>query len=415
MKRINWKKGMRLTEELLRKSDDCTIDFVTNSFLIASAGQFGLLPSSEPNPFELQLDINRSYVDIYSLRCFGITKGGYLIDIDSDATATIRVEFHEEHESNELILIVQVIPGQWKPTGDGMEEMQYAFSIMPSNMLFSMDKILPIARLVKEGEGWRQDENFVPPLLFVSAHPRMMELREQFLKILRSTDQQARQKLNSEGRKIVGAIWPTVQQLLITIDKESEQMSPKQLLANVQKYVSAFVCTTEIDENLDLTDADIYSNYVYTPYSYENAYLKIKEGIQLCYEIEQKIERFEKMEYKREPSRQESVEAPYISKENLVVDCKTIQTMIPIENADSDAVVYFSIKKGKREQAQFHNGSYYIKFQNGFSSTGKESDKKMKISLWASKNGIESEINIFEVTLRKSTDFKKIIWDGYRI
>ena len=44
-KRIHWTKGMRLTDDVMRASDQCLIDFAKNAFIMASSGRFGLLPT----------------------------------------------------------------------------------------------------------------------------------------------------------------------------------------------------------------------------------------------------------------------------------------------------------------------------------------------------------------------------------
>ena len=56
-KRICWKKGMRLTDEILRASDNSTMELVSNALALAAAGRFGLFPSAIP--FELSLSINK--------------------------------------------------------------------------------------------------------------------------------------------------------------------------------------------------------------------------------------------------------------------------------------------------------------------------------------------------------------------
>ena len=47
-KRICWKKGMRLTDEILRASDNSTMELVRNGVALAAAGRFGLCPSVTP-------------------------------------------------------------------------------------------------------------------------------------------------------------------------------------------------------------------------------------------------------------------------------------------------------------------------------------------------------------------------------
>ena len=61
IKRICWKKGMRLTDDILRASDNCTIELVSGAVALVAAGRFGLFPSA---PFELSLNINKGLIDV---------------------------------------------------------------------------------------------------------------------------------------------------------------------------------------------------------------------------------------------------------------------------------------------------------------------------------------------------------------
>ena len=45
-KRILWKKGMRLTDEVLTLSDKCTEEMVSNALALGACGRMGLMPSS---------------------------------------------------------------------------------------------------------------------------------------------------------------------------------------------------------------------------------------------------------------------------------------------------------------------------------------------------------------------------------
>ena len=62
-KRISWKKGMRLTDEVLLAADNCTAEALSQAFMLGCGGRFGLFPSAI-RPFEMSLSINNGYVDL---------------------------------------------------------------------------------------------------------------------------------------------------------------------------------------------------------------------------------------------------------------------------------------------------------------------------------------------------------------
>ena len=64
-KRINWKKGMRLTDEVLQASDQCTDESIAQAVLLAAGGRFGLFPAVRP--FRLSLSITKGVVNVEAL------------------------------------------------------------------------------------------------------------------------------------------------------------------------------------------------------------------------------------------------------------------------------------------------------------------------------------------------------------
>ena len=162
---------MRLTDEIMRATDESAEEMLGKALILATAGRFGLLPTT--HPFELALNINNNTIDIESLYCLGVTKEGDLIDIQYDTRysnylyATVAIP--EIPGVEEYILAVNAMPGQWKETCDGFEEPLYTFSLIsPDNPI--SEHSLPIGRIVDD-YGWRIDDvGFVPPCLFVKSH-----------------------------------------------------------------------------------------------------------------------------------------------------------------------------------------------------------------------------------------------------
>lgn len=304
-KRISWKKGMRLTDEVLRASDACASEYIGRALLVAAGGRFGLLPS--PKPFSVQLSIAKGFVDVEALDCLAVTTGGYLIDahFDTKFTNTFdgRVQIPEDPNVKEYFLTVNANPDDWRETVEGYEEQNYTFAIIDGKSVLR-DYAMPIAHIVNE-DGWREDNAyFVPPCLYLASHSKFEELHNQYLGLLQSIDQSTREQLDTGARTAISLYWPTVQQELITAATEHDAMTPQQLMASVQKVVGAFTLACDYDEVLNLEDADTFRNYAHTAYNYRIAYLRIKQGLGMCYAINEKIGKFsllKKEEPKPEP------------------------------------------------------------------------------------------------------------------
>lgn len=394
---------MRLTDEVLRASDDCTIELFGKSLALAAAGRFGLLPSTH---FDLSVNISKGLVDVESLNCTAITKGGNIIDAHYDTKFTnsfdTRVLIPEGSGEKEYILTINYT-GQWKDSNDGYEEPIYTFSLMASNSSIPSNS-LPIARIVDE-YGWRMDEiDFVPPCLFVSSHQKYNELLGKFSEVLTEIDNKARNLLHSNGKDTIRAFWPVVQQLMITVNKEHELMTPMDLLANVQKCVSAFTCACELDDYIDLADADIFRSYIYAPYNYKDAYQRIREGLDLCFSINEKVSKLN--EESPAPS---TISAPIIADSQLMKKCTNSKAKVQVTNTVPGATIYYSIDG--TEPSHSLKGQD-IQLESGFNNLRKrEPDKIVMVKLKAVLNGIESNTNTYEITLQK--DIER--WTGIEI
>lgn len=406
MKRVCWKKGMRLTDDVLRASDNSTMELVGNALALAAAGRFGLFLST--TPFELSINFNKGLVDVELLNCMAVTKGGLLIDVHYDTKFTnifdTRVQIPEGCEEKELILTIDTHTDKWKDTNDGYEEPEYSFSLIAPNSPLPANS-LPIARIVNE-YGWRMDDiDFVPPCLYITAHQKYIELKKQFEEVLVAIDTKASKLLHSNGKEIIRIFWPVVQQLMITVNKECDLMTPMELLANVQKCVSAFTCACELDDYIDLADVDKYRSYIYAPYNYKDSYQRIKEGLELCLLINEKMSKLNEG-----PQTSLTVEAPTIANSQLIKKCTNSKARVQITNNVSGANVYYTVDGS--EPTQNSKSGQVIQIESGFNnSRKKEPDKVVVVKLKAVLNGIESNTNTYEITLQK--DIER--WTGIMI
>ena len=417
MKKISWKRGMRLTDDIMRASDECTEEYLKKAIILTTAGRFGLLPAT--HPFELSLNFNNQQIDIESLSCLGVTKGGDLIDIQYDTRYSNYfdsiVYIPENPGTEEYILTINVMPGAWKETNYGFEEPLYSFSLIPPETPIS-EHALPIGHIVND-YGWRLDDvDFVPPCLNISSHRKFEELLIRFNDVLAALDTKSKAALSTNARGVIGIFWPFIQQIRIAANKETELMTPMMLLSLVQKSVSAFTCACDMDETLELTDAKMYRSYVLAPYTYKEAYQRIKIGIDICSSIGEKIDKLAEALPKQKPTRQDPLRPspPTISSNQLQQDCTTSETTLSVAYNIPDAIIYYTTdgkepSSNSLRAAKSRNG-FTIKFNNGFrKEKGKEADKSMRVCIIAVVNGISSLCSTYDIILHKSLKFRNAI------
>lgn len=405
-RRISWKKGMRLTEEVMKASDMAIAEWVGHALVLASVGRFGLLPSNQP--FRISIDFTRESIEVKSLCCRAVTKSGHLIDINYDTqyshNFSTSVKLPGNAVGKELLLTIRMDPNQWVETVDGFEEPLYHFDLVSPNSPMA-DNAVPIARLVDtEFGGWHVDDvDFMPPCLFVASHFKYQELFERFLQTLTEVETQVRRQLQSNAREVIRVFWPLLVQIHIDTDKGRDLMTPMMLMANVQKFVAAFTTACDLDERLTLSDADLFRNYALSPYDFKNAYRKIKEGLEICFSIKEKIGLMEEHE---EPVKEERIAAPYIPAEQLNQSCSKRYVTVSVVNTIPEAVVFYSTDGGDPTKKLVGDS---ISIESKFNAKrASEPDMTVQIKLKAVANGVSSEVKTYALTLRK--DYKN--WKG---
>lgn len=401
-KRIYWKKGMRLTDEVLSMSDNCTSDLIGKSMLLSAGGNYGLFPA--PHPFNVNLNINKNIIDVVSLNCMGITRDGSFIDVEYDTNYTSSFDTRTIIPSSkeDMVFILCISPtSEWRDTNDGMCEPVYSFALIEE---FSPvpAKSLPIARIVYDENCWRMDDiNFVPPCLFISSSEKYEELASNFTRCLKTINALLPAKFITEKKNALTVFWPAVQNLLITMDKESSMMSPMSLFANVQKLVASFVCACSIDDYINLGYPEIFLNYINYPYNYQDAYAKIKEGIELCFSITEKIENFESQVPEETPK---VIESPTISNNQLIQNIEYGEVTIDVKNNEPGSTVYYTID-GTNPTSSSYSGTK-ITLDSGFTNHWhKEPPKFFDINLVSIKNGKRSAVSSYKIKITKGKKF----------
>ena len=394
-KRISWKKGMKLTDEIMRSSDECHLESLKQAFVLATNGRFGLIPSKQG--FDVSISINKNIIDVEALTCLGLTKSGKIIDINYDTTFTNNFDTRVILPSNEVdcfIMCVE-ISDSWKETYDDYCEPEYKFSLIPENSVIK-DNMFPFARIIND-HGWRIDEmDFVPPCLYVSSHSKYKNPAIEFGHILKISSQYLFDSINSDCKTAVNVFLPIVEQLRISMDKDIELLTPMALLGNIQKYISGFLCACTLDEGLNLMEADTFRNFINIPHDYKDVNIRIKEGMELCNVICEKIDKIKEFE----PTI-EKIDAPTISQSNLTKKCTNSKVRIPVENNAPGSTIYYTIDGS--EPTNSSNSGNPIVFASGFiGGRGKEEeDKIVVIKVKAMLNGASSSTNTYKVRLQK--------------
>jgi len=289
--KVTWKKGMRLGTEVFNAMDNANEESFRMLALLGSANRYGLFPSAKP--FELSVNINGNALEVTSLNCHGITKTGCFIDIDYDSnfvnTFDTRIAIPNAAEGEAFFLVVKVHEDKQREINETLSELCYSFELVGENSPVA-DNSLPVGLLVNQ-YGWRMDEtDFVPPCLYLTAHPKYMELLEKtrtyakdfFLKCLLAQ--------NCVAKSLLSQIWTSSSAVYSRLDKEQETLTPGQLLSSLQQLTNSFLIGCFADEYISLENQDPFVSYAQKPYDAKHIYRDIQTGLMLCAEISTKMD-----------------------------------------------------------------------------------------------------------------------------
>lgn len=406
-KRVFWKRGMRLTDEVLRMSDSYHAGDVSLAFLLAAAGRFGLLPSSRS--FRISLDFSKNIVEVVSLECLGLTRSGQLVDISFDSRYTqpgdTRAVIPPQGEDRAYLLLVKAT-GEWREAGDGSCEPVWQFFLMTEDTPVP-DDALPLARILHDAQ-WLEDERFIPPCLFVSSHDCYVGLRDDFRAFLDKLDRLVPAKLVTDSGDARRVFWPEVKRLQIVMDKEAELMAPMSLLARIQECVSAFYCACTLDECLTLSGADKYEEYVRRSYHFKDCVQRIREGMDLVMDIVQRLESF----VAEQPSVQEpaAVSEPFIQDADLHAFATSNDVRFEVQGLDPGAKGFYSMDG--TDPATPLQGGRFVPVNPGFNKTRtKEEDRNYQVKLKAVQGGRSSKVTTFDLLVTKDVN----VWKGFQI
>lgn len=289
--KVTWKKGMRLSTDVFDALDMSCDENIRLSNLIATGGEFGLIPAHKP--YELSVNVSNNVLEVVSLSCHGVTKSGKIVDIDFDSDYTntfdTRITIPSANADEAFMLIVKFYDKQWREVNEMYSEPKYTFELLGENSPVD-DNSLPIGLLVNQ-YGWRLDEtDFVPPCLYTTAHPKYVEQVNRARLLYKSISDRCLSVQNCVARHLLGTIWPTVAYDYIDIDKNRDSLSPSELFASVQKVITSFVIGCSLDEYITLENPEPFVAYHQRPYDARKLFRDIQKGLELCAEISIKMD-----------------------------------------------------------------------------------------------------------------------------
>jgi predicted component of type VI protein secretion system len=256
--KINWEKGMRLSEQAFTGSDNYWTSHLNKIRKIISAGNYGIV---DPD-FNLDGNINGDKFSVRELTCKAITPAGYLIDIDSEHFTENNPDREVEFlVSSEAYLNIAINPFYNIPVGDinPLEQInRYPYSEPKYELFFTTEQskkenACPIAKF-KYGE---RDMSFIPPCVYIDANNELKGIYRDFKERLSTLYNLLLEKRKAPDYSFLDFVLVPVSSLYVEIT-EFKDRSPVDLFVAMKKVIFLYFTLSQINNSVQVSP-EIYS------------------------------------------------------------------------------------------------------------------------------------------------------------
>lgn len=278
---VNWVDGMKISKEHLVQLENYFIDVIRDLRSTSLTNyNYGILPpyksEKKSTDFEI-LEHVTDHVEVELRRCNAITAGGCRIDINTEESSDyLKLEYHPANDEANIkpdkngdlrwnvILIVR--PFERIPVGTPDPEetpprhpnarKNYILSIKPVGQI-NVSELgihhLIIGQIVKHGDRYNVDQNYIPPCTSMLSHPELKQYYEIFGKYLNDIEIASRriiQKIQDKEKKMDVA--------------QNTDMLCKHLMDYIASIYFKYKNTGQFYTPLEITN--IFSSFAHTCY-----------------------------------------------------------------------------------------------------------------------------------------------------
>jgi len=162
--RINWKRGLLITPEILIASDNYHISERNLLGAILASRSYGILPDSE---FYLEKEIVSNCLTIKNLNCFAITKEGTMIGIPKALAFKKELPLHETI-GNEFYVILSVNQKGMASEDDNKPFIYPDYQLSLKKTSETVDCGIPLL-MIKNDSHWEIVRNYIPPSISLNS------------------------------------------------------------------------------------------------------------------------------------------------------------------------------------------------------------------------------------------------------
>lgn len=281
--RVDWKAGMRLTDEIFRASDEFYAACLQPLYSVLVNGNYGLL-----NLPIFRYELNDANLSITELQINAISFSGKLIQLSFNKSE--RMLFQNINLPNVSEPIIMYIDKSSDKTIKVTDEKanvplcdaDYQILLKLESEHYDNPDAVPFARFVYN-HGWSNDPSYIAPCISLRANGALLRAASNYVVELETLKKSLKEACDTDQYVLVMSALPVLNQISIEVQKEADSMTPRHLISLMQTGVQILCDLSDAEGNISIPEKNRCISFVeshYTPYVISEM---INEGIDLTH------------------------------------------------------------------------------------------------------------------------------------
>jgi hypothetical protein len=268
--RIHWKKGLDVSPDILIASDNYHIAKRNLLGRFFASQIYGILPNSS---FYIEKSLDYDKISIQNLQCTAITSDGHLVDIQSDMYNEIEIN----RTDSELYLILTIDP--FLPVDEQELTARSEYQFVLERIEEHPEKGIPVLKIIRDFQGWKIDENYIPPVVALNAMEHLKQKYFEIKEIINKIVENFPEEDSSYGQLMM---------LCLELRHYSPQKPPEEFVLLMKKFCLIFQRYLKDEKNSE--ESHELKKFMEEPYLHHDIEKTFHAGFEALSDINQKIE-----------------------------------------------------------------------------------------------------------------------------
>ena len=283
--RVDWKAGMRLTDDTFRKADEFHISRLQPLYGVIASPGYGFIESPIVR-YELS-DVSISFIEI---QASAITYSGKLVQLSFNREERNLFQNIPMPEGTEPVIVFIDITSEktipLSPSSDNVPlcDSDYQIILKFESEHYNNPDAVPVARFIYK-RGWGIDTSFIAPTVNLRANGTLLRQSANYVSEMNALIEALTSAKDSSHSVMVKSVIPILTAISIEVEKESDAMSPRHFISLMQRAIRVLMVSSELESGIVIPEHESCKLYVeshYTPYTTS---FMVEEGIRLTHAL----------------------------------------------------------------------------------------------------------------------------------